>query len=113
MSNTITPEANMAVFAYDAVKLERKAAIFKALGHPIRLRIVHMLMDGERCVCTLHADSQRDMSTISSHLKVLRNAQVIKSRQVGKQVFYSLNICCLPTLLKCLDTCVENNPFPQ
>ncbi len=84
------------------VELERKAAVFKALGHPIRLRIVSMLMEEERCVCTLHEDSQRDMSTISSHLKVLKNAGIIQSRQAGKQVFYSLRMPCLHTLFNCI-----------
>ena len=46
------------------------AGVFKALGHPVRLMIVEMLLDGERCVCELQKDSGRDMSTISSHLNV-------------------------------------------
>ena len=49
------------------------AGVFKALGHPVRLMIVEMLLDGERCVCELQKDSGRDMSTISSHLNVLKN----------------------------------------
>ena len=56
------------------------AGVFKALGHPVRLMIVEMLLDGERCVCELQKDSGRDMSTISSHLNVLKNNRVLSWR---------------------------------
>ncbi len=109
MNNTLAQPASSDSLSLCAATLEKKAAIFKALGHPIRLRIVQTLMNGERCVCDLHEHSQRDMSTISSHLKVLKSSQIIKCRQVGKQVFYSLNICCLSTLFSCIDRFIENS----
>lgn len=78
------------------------AGVFKALGHPVRLMIVEMLMDGERCVCELHKDSERDMSTISSHLNILKNSGVVTCEQRGKNVFYSLACPCLRDVLVCL-----------
>lgn len=76
------------------------AGVFKALGHPVRLMIVEMLLDGERCVCELQKDSGRDMSTISSHLNVLKNNRVLSCEQRGKNVYYSL---CCPCLRQVLD----------
>ena len=78
------------------------AGVFKALGHPVRLMIVEMLLDGERCVCELQKDSGRDMSTISSHLNVLKNNRVLSCEQRGKNVYYSLCCPCLRQVLACL-----------
>ncbi|MFI3243925.1 MAG: metalloregulator ArsR/SmtB family transcription factor [Akkermansia sp.] len=80
-------------------ELEKQANFFKALGHPVRLAIVEMLLGGERCVCELHENSQRDMSTISSHLKSLKAAGVISSEQRGKNIYYSLCCPCVALVL--------------
>lgn len=83
-------------------ELEPLAGIFKALGHPVRLMVVEMLMHGERCVCELQKNSGRDMSTISSHLNILKNHGVVACEQRGKNVYYSLACPCLRQVLVCL-----------
>lgn len=83
-------------------RAEELVAVFKALGNPVRLRIVEQLMAGERCVCELHADSGRDQSTISNHLNVLRNSGVVLCEQRGKNVFYRLARPCLTDAIRCL-----------
>ena len=83
-------------------ELEPLAGVFKALGHPVRLMIVEMLLDGERCVCELQKDSGRDMSTVSSHLNVLKNSRIVSCEQRGKNVYYSLCCPCLSSGLSCL-----------
>ena len=52
--------------------LAEQAKIFKALGHPSRLLMVHALREGEKCVCDLQSLIGADMSTVSRHLAVLR-----------------------------------------
>ena len=94
--------ADSACVAPDAAQMERLAGIFKALGHPVRLRLAVMLLDGERCVCELHAGSARDISTISSHLSILKNSGVLTSEQRGKNIFYRLCCPCLGDLIRCL-----------
>ncbi len=84
------------------VELEMLAGVFKALGHPVRLMIVEMLIDGERCVCELQENSKRDMSTISSHLNILKNNGVVKGEQRGKNVYYTLACPCLTQVIACL-----------
>lgn len=81
---------------------EELAAYFKALGNPVRLRIVEQLTAGERCVCELHADSGKDQSTISNHLNVLRHSGVVECEQRGKNVFYRLASPCLAEAIRCL-----------
>ena len=65
--------------------------VFKALGDNNRLRIVCMLAVRELCVCEINAVLNISMSTISSHLKVLRNAGIVKSRKDGRWIIYRLD----------------------
>lgn len=82
--------------------VEKLARIFKALGHPVRLNIVGMLLEHERCVCELQAHSGRDMSTISSHLNILRACGILAAEQRGKNVYYSLRCPCIRQIISCL-----------
>lgn len=82
---------------------ERRAEVFKALGHPARLRLVDELATGEKCVCELVASVGSGWSTVSRHLSVLRSAGVVTDQKRGLQVFYRLRLSCVPTFLQCLD----------
>ena len=86
----------------NAAQMEHLSDIFKALGHPVRLRMVVMLLEGERCVCELHAGSKRDFSTISSHLSILKNCGVVTSEQRGRNIYYRLCCPCMGYLIRCL-----------
>lgn len=88
-------------------ELEPLAGVFKALGHPVRLMMVEMLMDGERCVCELQSGSGRDMSTISSHLNVLKSNGVVSCEQRGKNVYYELSCPCIEKIFTCLKEAVS------
>lgn len=83
---------------------EQRAAVFKALGHPARLRMVQALSEGERCVCELTEMADMDMSTVSKHLSVLRQAGVVASRKQGTSVHYRLVLTCVPVFLDCVDS---------
>ena len=67
-----------------------KAAMFKALGNPIRIRILEILTEGERTVSQLQAELRLDSSGTSQHLTALRNQHLLQSRRVGTSVYYSL-----------------------
>lgn len=64
--------------------------IFKALGHPVRLRLVRALFEGERCVCELIPVAGLAPSTVSRHLSVLKDAGILTEEKRGQQVFYRL-----------------------
>lgn len=81
--------------------LQEQAKIFKALGHPSRLLMVDTLQNGEKCVCDLQAVVGDDMSTVSRHLAVLREAGVVSSRKEGTTIYYRLELCCLGKFLNC------------
>ena len=84
-------------------QLESRAEVFKALGHPDRLRILEDLADGERCVCDLVDSVGSSWSTVSRHLSVLKAAGVLADEKRGLQVFYRVALPCVTTFMECLD----------
>ena len=88
--------------------LEKQAAVFKALGHPSRLLMVRALAEGERCVCELQSLVGSDMSTVSKHLSVLKNAGVVRADKRGNSIYYELVYPCLKDILSCVGKCSGN-----
>ena len=69
------------------------APVFKALGDPVRLRLVSLIGardGGEVCVCDLTSAFELSQPTISHHLRVLREAGLIDSERRGTWVYYRL-----------------------
>lgn len=85
------------------MSIEAKVKVFKALAHPVRLRIVEELADGEKCVCALLEMFSIDISTLSRHLSVLKNASVVADEKRGKNVFYRLACPCILNVCTCLE----------
>jgi ArsR family transcriptional regulator len=79
------------------------AQVFKALGDPVRLRLVSLIgahQGGEVCVCDLTTAFDLTQPTISHHLRVLREAGIITSERRGTWVYYRL----VPTALERMAT---------
>jgi len=66
------------------------STIFKALGNETRLKIVQTLLVKEHNVTDLTTISQKDQTTISRHLSTLVNANIIKQKRIGRNIFYSI-----------------------
>ncbi len=69
------------------------ARVFKALGDPVRLRLVSLIgahQGGQVCVCELNTAFDLTQPTISHHLKVLREAGIIDCERRGTWVYYWL-----------------------
>jgi len=88
---------------------EDRARIIKAMGHATRLFMVHELENGEMCVCDLQAKVGADISTVSRHLSILKQAGIITSRKQGNQVFYSLQCPCVLSFFQCVETVLQQN----
>ena len=68
----------------------RLVQIHKALGHPVRLRLVAALRGGPLCVCQMMVVVRLAASTVSEHLSELRRAGLISLRKEGRWVEYRL-----------------------
>ena len=67
-----------------------KAEIFQALAHPTRIAILEQLRDGELTVTNFIERLGLEQANLSQHLSVLRARQIVVTRRVGNQVFYSV-----------------------
>ena len=65
--------------------------VLKALGHPVRLRLVAMLKGGELCVCQMTAVLGLAASTVSAHLTDLKRAGLVQERKDGRWVLHRLS----------------------
>jgi DNA-binding transcriptional ArsR family regulator len=90
---------------------KRKATVIKAMAHHSRLIIINALGDGEMCVGDLQRIVGADVSTVSKHLSVLKNANIVEDRKQGLQVYYRLRLPCVAEFLGCVDAMMENRPF--
>ena len=86
-----------------------RASVIKALGHPSRLAMVEALAEGERCVCELQELVGSDISTVSKHLSLLKNAGIVCDRRQGQWIYYSLRTPCIIQFLECIDA-VRKDP---
>jgi len=69
----------------------RLAELFGALADPTRLKIVHSLLQQELCSCDIAASVGTSASATSQHLRILRSLRLVKSRRLGRLVYYSLD----------------------
>jgi ArsR family transcriptional regulator len=68
------------------------ASSFHALSEPLRIRLLELLREQELCVCELCEVLEVSQSKLSFHLKTLKEAGLVRSRQEGRWIYYSLNL---------------------
>jgi ArsR family transcriptional regulator len=81
-----------------SITAERARLMLKALAEPIRLQLIDVLGDGERCVCELTSELGLAQSKLSFHLKVLKEAGLLTAREEGRWVYYRLEPASLEDL---------------
>ncbi|HEY8891384.1 MAG TPA: metalloregulator ArsR/SmtB family transcription factor [Clostridium sp.] len=64
--------------------------IFKALGNPVRYKIMQFLSNGPQCVCKLNEKIEFSQANLSQHLRILKDAGLVKSEKVGLEMHYRL-----------------------
>jgi ArsR family transcriptional regulator, arsenate/arsenite/antimonite-responsive transcriptional repressor len=64
--------------------------VAKAFADPSRVRIIAALRDGELCVCELCDALGATQSTLSTHLQVIREADLVSARRQGKWMYYAI-----------------------
>ncbi len=95
-------------------RYQSRAKIIKAMAHPTRLFIVDELAKaGERCVCELTEMVGADMSTVSKHLAILKEAGLVQDRKCGSAVYYRLRVKCITNFFECVESVVKCNAREQ
>lgn len=69
----------------------KAAGLFHALSDQTRLELIEKLKNGEQCVCELTDALKTGQSRLSFHLRVLKEAGLIRDRPEGRWMYYSLN----------------------
>lgn len=62
----------------------------RVIAGPLRLKILFYLKDGEHCVCEIQKTLRVPQNLVSYHLKVLRDAGLVKVRRAGVGMYYSI-----------------------
>jgi ArsR family transcriptional regulator len=74
---------------------------------------VDRLSQGEKCVCELTGMIGADVSTVSKHLSVLKNAGIIRDEKRGTQVFYNLEMPCVLKFFSCVQSVIKTRVKEQ
>ena len=83
---------------------KKRAKIFKALAHPVRLQILARLSQGSFCVCDLIPHLDQRQAYISQQLMILRKNHLVNTLRDGKRVQYELAV---PVLKDALESTLE------
>ena len=94
-------------------RYEARSRVFKAMAHPTRLFIVDELAKETRCVCELTEMIGADISTVSKHLTILKQAGIVQDEKRGTQVFYTLRCPCVRQFFDCVETVMQSNAREQ
>ena len=82
----------------------RISEVAKALASPVRVRILKVLEEGERCGCELVPLLELDPSVVSRHLAILFRAGLVVSRREGVRILWRLASPEIPRLLRCIES---------
>lgn len=77
------------------------AELFRYFSDPTRVRILSILLDGEKCVCDISEALSMTQSAVSHQLSLLRTSRLVRTRREGKQVYYSLDDGHVAEILSC------------
>ena len=86
----------------DAAFLAQAADCLKVMAHPVRLRMVDVLMQGEFAVREIAIVCEISPSQACEHLRLMKGHGFLSSQRRGKEVFYKIEAPQLPSLLKCI-----------
>ncbi len=92
---------------------EARARILKALAHPSRLFIIDRLSRRDYCVQELAEMVEADISTVSKHLSVLKNAGIVKDEKEGQKVYYKINCPCVLSFFTCVESVIATTMKEQ
>lgn len=81
---------------------EAASQVLMAIGNPVRLTVLCLLVDGEKPVSELNAEIDLSQSALSQHLAVLKREGLVRTRREGLQIFYSIADHKVRAVIQCL-----------
>ena len=84
-----------------------KAEILQSLAHPIRLKIIDFLCNGEKCVCEIVKEVRSERTNVSKHLSILLKADILTRRKEGLNIYYKLKMPCALNFLSCAEEIIK------
>ncbi len=97
----------------EQLRAERRAHMFKALAHPMRIYFLEKLNEKSWCVCELAEEAGIPKSAASKHLSQLKDAGLVEDSKMGTRVEYQLTAPCVLKLAACAEGTVLNNRKKQ
>lgn len=86
--------------------LQRCASMLKAMAHPIRMAIIHLLHQNDQLTVTaIYERLGLEQAVVSHHLGILRDKGILDANRQGKNTFYFLIRPEFMDILKCVQTC--------
>ena len=82
--------------------LDRAAECLKTIAHPVRLRIIQLLLQGERPVGELAEACGIASHMMSEHLRILKDRGLLHKERQGRKIFYRIAEPCLADIMKCV-----------
>lgn len=83
--------------------VKRTAVIFKAFCDENRIKILQLLLNGEKCACKLLEEMNITQPTLSHHMKILCDSGIVEARKDGKWMHYSISKTGSEYARKCLE----------
>jgi len=93
-------------------QVDTATEVLKSIAHPIRMKILCFLTDGEKTVSEIEQQFGSTISNISQHLTVLRKANIINRRKEANYMFYSLKDTSVTMLMETLRDNFCKNAHP-
>lgn len=88
---------------------EKNVQILKAIGEINRIKILELLSTGEKCACVILESFNFTQPTLSHHMKVLMDCNIVSFRKEGKWSYYKINNDLAKELLCFLDNSLKKN----
>ena len=92
----------------NSTQAQSRAAILKALGHPVRVQMLEALSRGDRCVNDLRGLSAICQANVSRHLACLKRVGLVTERRAGPRVLHHLACPGMLQALKCADEAAQS-----
>jgi ArsR family transcriptional regulator len=90
------------------IDLDHCAELLKAIAHPVRLRVLHELKNGKKCVMEIKDLIDISQPNLSQHLAILRREKIIDYEEEGKKRCYFINDEVADLLLDLITNCTKS-----